>query len=228
MTEKAHDSPLADLTFYKAVLDALEAHIALLDGRGTILAVNAAWRHFGEANGIRDPRFGVGANYFAVCRAAVDPSARAAAAGIQDVLSGRRSSFHFEYPCHSPDEERWFTLRATPLTDYTGFGVVAHENITERVITERTLTQHRQIDKLNLVAQRFQGWHDRIEELLTEHQGFREICEDYQELAIWIEDHQSSHAGRKELEDSLQLLDSLVEEIGYYLSANNVSKSGSR
>jgi len=124
---------LADLAFYKAALDAIAAHIAVLDNQGTILAVNASWQRFGEENGIRDSRFGVGANYFTVCRAAADPIARAASVGIRDVLSGRRSSFCLEYACHSPDEERWFVLRATPLTDHPGFAVVAHENITERV-----------------------------------------------------------------------------------------------
>jgi PAS domain-containing protein len=32
----------------KDVLDSLSAHIAVLDERGTITAVNAAWRHFAE------------------------------------------------------------------------------------------------------------------------------------------------------------------------------------
>jgi hypothetical protein len=130
MIDKLHNDVLADFSFYKAVLDALDAHIALLDRQGAILAVNASWQRFGEANGIQDKRFGVGANYFAVCRAAVDPLARAAATGIQDVLSGRRSSFYLEYSCHSPGEKRWFALRATPLADYPHFAVVAHENIT--------------------------------------------------------------------------------------------------
>ena len=134
------DYHFPDLAFYKSILDALEAHIAVLDKQGTIIAVNARWQRFGEMNGIRDSRFGVGANYFTVCRAAVDPIAWAAEAGIRDVLSGRRSSFYLEYPCHSPDEERWFALRVMPIGDQPGFVVTAHENITERVIAERAST----------------------------------------------------------------------------------------
>ena len=127
--------------FCQSVLDALEANIAVLDRHGIIIAVNNSWQRFGEANGIRDSRFGVGVNYFAVCRAAVDPVARAAASGIREVLHGRQSSFLLEYPCHSPVEERWFTLRATAVPEHPGFAVVAHENITERVLAERASTR---------------------------------------------------------------------------------------
>ena len=217
MIDKPQNNLLADFTFGKAVLDALHTHIALLDRQGTILVVNASWQRFGEANGIRDKRFGVGANYFAVCRAAVDPSARAAATGIQDVLSERRSSFYHEYPCHSPDEKRWFALRAKPLADYPDFAVVTHENITERILATRTLAQHAQLVKLNLVVQSFPGWRDRIADLLTEHHEFREICQDYQELATSLDEHRSAYADRKDLEDSLQDLEALAEEIENYL-----------
>ena len=53
--------------FLQAALDALSAHIAVLDADGTIRAVNAAWRRFADANGFRGARFGVGSNYLDVC-----------------------------------------------------------------------------------------------------------------------------------------------------------------
>ena len=224
MTDTLHSSVVADLSFFKAVLDALDTNIALLDEQGTILAVNASWQRFGEANGIRDKLFGVGVNYFAFCRAAVDPDARAAAKGIKDVLRGRRSSFYIEYPCHSPDEQRWFALRATPLAEFPGFAVVAHDNITERIVTERALTHQEQTEAPNFVVQLFPEWRDRIEEMLSEHQEFAEICEDYQELATWVDEHRSAYAGREELEDSLRSLDSLAEEIGRYLGVDNANE----
>lgn len=220
MIDELSDSRLGDPVFYKAVLDTIAAHIAVLDEQGTILAVNASWQRFGEANGMRDSRFGVGVNYFTVCRAAVDPIARASAAGIRDVLRRRRSSFYLEYPCHSHDEKRWFALRATPLADQPGFAVVAHENVTERVVAQRASTQPKQIEKLDRVVQIFPKWRDQIEKLATEHRVFLEVCEDYQELAAWIDDHHKSHRDRKLLEDSLQLIDSLAEEIWRFLNAS--------
>ncbi|MDH3641653.1 MAG: response regulator [Gammaproteobacteria bacterium] len=139
MDDTERGDALAELEFQKAIFDGLAAHIAVVDSHGTILSVNAAWQAFGEANGLRDKQFGVGVNYFSVCRAAVDPDARAALKGIKQVLSAARPSFYLEYPCHSPDEQRWFALRATPLIGYPSLVVVAHENITERVITDNRL-----------------------------------------------------------------------------------------
>jgi hypothetical protein len=84
-----------------------------------------------------DTILGIGANYFDVCKAAgTDPNARAALKGIREVMQGRRSFFYHEYPCHSPDQQRWFALRASPLVDYPQFVVVSHENITERISAE--------------------------------------------------------------------------------------------
>lgn len=126
-----------DLTFRSAVLDSLTANIAVLDPNGEIVAVNGSWRDFASANDMHDSDKGVGTNYLAVCRSArADANARAALEGILDVMKGFRSFFYHEYPCHSPDRQRWFALRATPLIDYPKFVVVSHEDITERVLAE--------------------------------------------------------------------------------------------
>ena len=122
-----------ELTFRSAILDSLSANIAVLDSHGEILAVNASWQEFAEANQMQDSAYGIGANYLDVCRsAALDPNARAALAGILDVMNKRGTHFYHEYPCHSPNEQRWFALRVTPLIDYSRFVVVSHEDITER------------------------------------------------------------------------------------------------
>ncbi len=217
MIREQRDVRLDNLAFYKSVLDALEANIAVLDQYGTILAVNTSWERFGKANGMRDSRFGVGVNYYAVCRAAVDPVARAAASGIRDVLHHRRRSFVLEYPCHSPDEERWFKLRATPLPEHPGFGVVAHENITERVIADRASTPSPTIEKLDLVVAAFPGCWDRIEALIAEPPAFLEICEHYQELATRINELRQTDANAELLEESEELLESLAREIRRFL-----------
>jgi PAS domain-containing protein len=106
------------------MLDSLTANIAVLDPNGDIVAVNGSWRNFAIANHMHNDDNGLGVNYLAVCR-----SARA----------GYRSYFYHEYPCHSPDRQRWFALRATPLVDYPRFVVVAHEDISERVLAEMAI-----------------------------------------------------------------------------------------
>jgi len=125
--------------FLRATLDALSANIAILDDTGLIVAVNRAWLRFAEANSARG-NVGAGANYLTVCDAANGESSEGAAEvaeGIRAILRGDRSEFSLEYPCHSPDEKRWFVAR---VTNFSGGRerrvVVAHENITQRKLAE--------------------------------------------------------------------------------------------
>lgn len=135
MAKKEQKADFCDWTFKSAIVDSIEANIAVLDPTGEILAVNLSWQNFADANNMHsDALMGIGANYLKICRSAsADPNARAALEGIVDVMKGRRLFFYHEYPCHSPAEQRWFALRATPLIDYPKFVVVSHENITERI-----------------------------------------------------------------------------------------------
>ena len=126
--------------FLDSTLNALSAHIAVLDENGTVVAVNAAWHRFAEANQGDARRVGTGVNYLAVCESATGAEAEetpAVLAGIRAVLDRQRDAFSLEYPCHSPEEERWFVLRASRFSDDGPVRVVvAHENITTRVQAE--------------------------------------------------------------------------------------------
>src|SRR5580693_32090 len=53
----------SEATKQAAILNALPAHISLLDTRGLIISVNEGWRRFAGANGWRSPNYGVGLNY---------------------------------------------------------------------------------------------------------------------------------------------------------------------
>ncbi|MCS6969999.1 MAG: PAS domain-containing protein [Planctomycetota bacterium] len=127
------------------VLDALEEHIAVIAVDGTIVLVNRAWREFMRENGGSPQCCDVGANYFAVCWQAVqvagDPDARRAYDGLRSVLNGERVDFAFEYPCHSPQQRRWFLMHATALRHQQELigAVVLHLNITRRRELEEDL-----------------------------------------------------------------------------------------
>lgn len=131
----------------EAILNALMYHIAVVDGGGTILAVNDAWLRFALETGITDvTRIGPGVNYLDVCRAAVrqdtDDLARQALDGISGVIAGTHPRFYLEYPCHGPGVQRWFTMHVSPFrrNGVTG-AVVAHENITERKLSETRIRE---------------------------------------------------------------------------------------
>jgi PAS domain S-box-containing protein len=123
----------------QSVLDAVAAAIAVLDPYGTIVATNQAWRDFGRANQARDSSH-IGVNYLEVCARATGgdaPCAKAAAAGIRSVLAGD-STFVLEYPCHSPNEQRWFQLRVSRLKhEEAAYAVVIHHDITARILVEQ-------------------------------------------------------------------------------------------
>lgn len=120
--------------FAQATLDALSAHVAVLDESGQILTVNRSWRAFADANPPAPPAHGVGANYLAVCEQAAGSgceTARVVADGIRAVIADALSEFELEYTCHSPSEQRWFVCRVARFSA-GGHLVVSHQNISQR------------------------------------------------------------------------------------------------
>ena len=134
---------LGEAAKQSAILDALPAHIALLDAQGAIISVNEAWREFARENALQSPGYGVDLDYLKTCdgtRGADSVEARAAAKGMRSVLSGESKIFSLEYACHSAAERRWFLMTVTPLHDGRANGaVVMHLNITERKLAEKAL-----------------------------------------------------------------------------------------
>jgi CHASE1-domain containing sensor protein/signal transduction histidine kinase len=131
--------------FLQSALDALSAHIAILDEQGRIIAVNAPWNRFARQNEFSGSNYAVGANYLSLCESAVGDRADEAPSitqGIRAVMARQCEEFSLEYPCHSPQERRWFVVH---VTRFDGEGpvrvVVAHENITARKQVEENLKQ---------------------------------------------------------------------------------------
>jgi two-component system CheB/CheR fusion protein len=127
-----------DTVWLAGILDALSAHIAVLDADGSIVAVNSAWTRFSRLNHGAPGSYGAGVNYLEAVRVgaeAGDASAAEALIGLHQVLAGEACQFELEYPCHGANEQRWFLMQASPLPDGAG-AVVAHINITDRKLRE--------------------------------------------------------------------------------------------
>ena len=125
------------------ILDALSAHIAILDENGVILKTNRAWQNFAVANNMQLPADASPLNYLSVCDLAEGESSQEAqtvAKGIRSVIKGEQDEFLLDYPCHSPSQKRWFYMHVTRIP---GSGpmraVVSHENITALKLAEEAL-----------------------------------------------------------------------------------------
>ena len=115
--------------FSQATIDALAAHILVLDEAGTILMVNRSLCDFCG----RDP---TGENYLAVAESTGGPTERDATAfadGIRAVMQNQVAQFTLEYPGSALLGEHWFHGKITRFGDDEQLRiVVAHEEITER------------------------------------------------------------------------------------------------
>ena len=162
----AEEALQASEAFNHAILNSVAAEIAVLDAHGIITAVNEPWQRFALENG-REPGqsvadTGVGTSYLAVCQTVNERTPEAAVAlqarlGIQAVLAGQLPRFNLEYPCHSPTQERWFSLIASPLRLVPGSAghdgvVVSHVDITVLKQSEHRLRQSEQRFRLLLNA----------------------------------------------------------------------------
>ena len=137
--KQADEALRASEAFNISILNSITAQIAVLDRNGVIQAVNEPWRRFALENspepGKPAPHTEIGANYLEAGQLGIGSTSEEAMktlAGIQSVLEGRLPSFSLEYPCHSPQQQRWFSMTTTPLSP-SGLGaVISHVDITER------------------------------------------------------------------------------------------------
>ena len=117
----------------QVIIDALPENIAVLDAQGVILMVNSAWNRFALENG-GDPNsgLGVGSNYLQACTGkpgeSLDANGEAVDINLklQRLLDGVLPSFSMEYPCHSPDKQRWFVMSASGIKHPNMRAVVSH------------------------------------------------------------------------------------------------------
>ena len=113
---------------FQSIMDSTSHHMAVLNKEGEIVLVNNAWQKFASDNGGQElmSELCVGANYLNVC----DTEANEVSAGINDILQGKAKQFSYKYPCHSPQEKRWFIMTAEAIEHDEYKVVVTHTNVT--------------------------------------------------------------------------------------------------
>ncbi len=148
-TDPTTGSPPADPldgSLASAALDGLEGRVAVLDGDGTLLLANRAWRHAPSDDGtVANARFNPGDSYPGALEAAgAGPGgAGVVARALRTVLKGLRDSYEVELSVgRSP--ERWFAVRVSSVRLPAGRGaMVVQREITHRKRSEERLTAAR-------------------------------------------------------------------------------------
>ena len=149
-----NDSP----NFLNSILNTLTTNIAVIDKLGYIQYVNLSWKKFSQDNDHILNSSWDNITYLETCDKAAlmgDELAKQAADGIRKVINNEQELFYIEYPCHSPNEARWFMMRVTKfqLEEKTYF-VLSHYNITERKLAEEKVLKLSQVDGLTNIANR--------------------------------------------------------------------------
>ena len=147
------------------MLDAMHQNAALIDQQGTILLANFAWGQYTEQNEGDIAQCGPQANYLDACRGS-DPDSLAVRQGIVSILADKSKKFEHFYPCHSPDQNRWFIVTVTPYLNEKDEiqALVSHSDVTQLIerqlsIEAREKHYHSIIDSLKegIVIQAFSG-----------------------------------------------------------------------
>jgi two-component system, cell cycle sensor histidine kinase and response regulator CckA len=141
----AQESLRQAVEMQRTILDAIPAHLAMLDRNGEIIFINESWhRFFGRPAGPLES-VEVGQNYIQYCEVAehafggMGPQV---AAGIRNVLQVDAHPYSVTHPVHQEGNNKWYRLTATPLgrTDLTG-AVVMYLDVTEQRLAEEHIRE---------------------------------------------------------------------------------------
>jgi GAF domain-containing protein len=164
----------AEASRQAAILNALPAHIALLDTQGVIISVNEAWRGYVGPSAPQNPGHASGCNYLVLCEGSQGDGAfvaRKVAQGIRCVLAGTAGVFSIDYSCHSATEHRSLMLTVTPLSGDRPNGVVVmHVDVTAEKLAEAKLR------RLNRVHAVLSGINSVIVRVGDRNALFSEVC----------------------------------------------------
>ncbi len=143
-----------------AILNSVTPEIAVLDRNGVILAANETWRRFSMENSLVPGHPAayteVGANYLSVCASSTGVGSDEALntrQGVLAVLDGSLPVFTLEYPCHSPQEQRWFSMSVTPLGPNRRGVVISHTNVTQIHLQEELRLHNEALHRKALVRE---------------------------------------------------------------------------
>jgi PAS domain S-box-containing protein len=143
LVRKRSDEALVTSEMLKgAILSSISTGLAVVNERGEIVAVNSRWKEFSSIYAWTDMKLEVGTNFLEAWQlASRTPRAAQVLSGIKVVLQGKSNYFETEYPFAVADNQRWFSMRVTPLQASNGGAVISFNDITDRKLAEEKLRE---------------------------------------------------------------------------------------
>ncbi|RZJ33478.1 MAG: PAS domain S-box protein [Flavobacterium sp.] len=165
-----------EANFNREILDALAAHIAVVDPTGKIIAANEAWRQYAkERAAVNGIDISEGSNYFEASLRAINEGV-AYVSGIykciKAILDREVSTFEIEYCITSVNPVRWFILSGSMLP--TGQVVLSRTEITDRKKTEQQL----------IYANRLYSFLSHINKTITHFSDVKSLFNDSCQISI--------------------------------------------
>ena len=128
------------ITLADAIVESLHDPIAVVNNKGTIVAVNPAWaKSAGRLWNSVDAPPGPGANYFDAYRRTATSGGTEAAdvvEAITAVAAGNSDGFETAYAHTVLGEERWTAITATPLRHNYAGALITHTDVTREKVAE--------------------------------------------------------------------------------------------
>ena len=128
----------------RSILDAIPAHLAVLDRNGNIIFINESWRRFlGRPKGSCE-YVEMGQNYIEYCELAdhaFEGMGSQVAAGIRKVMQvGDAEPYSLTHPVHREEKSKWYRVTATSLGRSNVIGaVVMYQDVTEQHLAEEEI-----------------------------------------------------------------------------------------
>ncbi len=144
----------------QALLEAIPSRVAVVDGRGVVVATNDAWRRARwPGGGDSGSELGPGVDLVASLRAGRPPTpvreaGRQLASGVERVLSGGSERWERVTDGAGPAPDSWHSLQVLPMALPGGGALVTITEITARVQAERRLAWQATHDRLTGLGNR--------------------------------------------------------------------------
>ncbi|HZZ91201.1 MAG TPA: histidine kinase [Usitatibacter sp.] len=178
----------------RSILNSIPTRVALVDGAGTIVAVNKSW----EDNAEEFTALGLaaaapGSNLVLLLREAAGALAAELAHGVESVVAGQSPLFTHEYSLKRGQGTRWFGMRVVPLENGAPGAVISCRDETDRTMTHLAL--HDAHARLQALSKRMLAIQEEERRAIA-----RELHDDIGQTlgALKIGLHRVSHAGGRE------------------------------